>query len=102
MVLRSHAPADKSLSRFLQRLAVCLQEDKTEMDPMTASVYKLADLVYGDRAHLAAAAIPCALTGVGVRLYRDYVAELKVQPLRWQPDADNVRMQVVMWNAAFH
>ena len=48
------------------------------MDPLSASVHKLANLVYGDHAHLAAAAIPCALTGVGVRLYRDYIMELKV------------------------
>ena len=55
-----------------------MQDERIEADPLAASVHKLANLIYGDRAHLAAAAIPCALTGFGVRLYRDYVAELKV------------------------
>ena len=55
-----------------------MQDERIDTNPLAASVHKLASLVYGDRAHLAAAAIPCALIGFGVRLYRDYVAKLKV------------------------
>ena len=55
-----------------------VQDGRAETGPLAASVHRLANLVYGDRAHLAAAAIPCALTGVGVRLHRYYVAALKV------------------------
>ncbi len=55
-----------------------VQDERVETDPLAVSVQKLADLVYGDRSHLTSAAIPCALTGFGVRLYRDYVTELKV------------------------
>ena len=63
------------------------------MDPLAASVHKLANLVYGDRSHLAAAAIPCALSGVGVRLYKDYIAELKVSPwLRMQSVVDAIAL----------
>ncbi len=55
-----------------------LQEDRCELDPLTASVYTLANTVYPKDAQLAAAAVASALSGFGVALYRGMVMELKV------------------------
>ena len=58
-----------------------LQDDRCEIDPLTASVHKLAHCVYPKNAPLASAAIASALSGFGVALYKGVVMELKVLQL---------------------
>ena len=60
--------------------AMDLQEDRCDLDPLTASVYTLANTVYPNDAQLAATAVASALTGFGVALYRGVIMELKVTP----------------------
>ena len=55
-----------------------MQEDRCDLDPLTASVYSLANIVYPKDAQLASAAVASALTGFGVALYRGVIMELKV------------------------
>ena len=54
------------------------QDDRCELDPLTASLHKLANCVYPKDARMAAAAIASGLSGFGVALYKGVVMELKV------------------------
>ena len=69
------------------------QDDRCELDPLTASVHKLAHCVYPKDPQLAVSAIASALSGFGVALYKGVIMELKV-PRQLASVGRNVRANI--------